>query len=370
MGEKQVLKKIQLLSNITERKEADAFLIFSPQYHKENYRFLTKLNFIGPFSVMLYIQKTGTLHVLYASVWDVKANEGALFHVSQVGLLHRDCKELTDILQDSGVKRLALSGSDYITTSLMGAIRRAGATIILAEKDLPMARMQKTTEEIGYMRQAVALADGAWKVFMNGVAEGLNEYEICAEVEHDIKRKGAEDCFMLLATGGKEVRGMTPPMMRTAKPGDMVRTEVTPQVNGWWAQICRTCVKGKANDDQKRAFEIFLESEEAGLAMIRPGVNIKDVAKAENDVFRKYGYGEYCTEKYTRVRGHGHGLDLDEMPLVLESSDLVLKENMVVVIHPNTYSPLCGYMVFGDPVLITADGYEMLSHTKRQLFEV
>lgn len=361
-------ERIALLGEIAKRKETDAFLVFSPQYHKENYRFITGLNFIGPFSVIIYVN--GELYVLYASEWDVKNNETLLGDACRVRLIHGDCKEISDILKEAGVKKLALAGTAYITVKLMQAIREAGSMIVPAERDLPMARMQKTTEEIGYMRQAVNLADGAWKVFMQGVADGLNEYEICAEVEHDIKRKGAEDCFMLLATGGKEVRGMTPPMLRTAKPGDMVRTEVTPQVNGWWAQICRTCVKGKANDDQKRAFSIFLESEEAGLSMIRPGVNIKEVAKAENDVFRKYGYGEYCTEKYTRVRGHGHGLDLDEMPLVLESSDLVLKENMVVVIHPNTYNPLCGYMVFGDPVLITADGYEMLSHTERKLFEV
>ena len=53
--------------------------------------------------------------------------------------------------------------------------------------------MQKTEEEIGYLRQAVSLADQAWTVFMKGVADGLNEYQIVAEVEHYIKRHGAED---------------------------------------------------------------------------------------------------------------------------------------------------------------------------------
>lgn len=363
-------EKIELLKTVTEKHGADAFLVFSPQYHKENYRFLTELNFVGPFAAVLYTASEDRTYVLYTSEWDAAANRGRLTGADGVEVLTDGCKRLAEILKGAGVKKLAVSGKGYTTVQFYDAIVSAGAEIVAAEKDLPIARMQKTPEEIGYMRQAVHLADDAWVAFTKGVADGLNEYQICAEVEHYIKLRGAEDCFMLLATGGKDVRGMTPPMLRTAKPGDMVRTEITPQVNGWWAQICRTCVKGPANADQKRAFEIFLESEQAGLSMIRPGVNISDVAKAENDVFRKYGYGEYCTEKYTRVRGHGHGLDLDEMPLVLESTDLVLKENMVVVIHPNTFSPLCGYMVFGDPVLITADGYEMLSRTERKLFEV
>lgn len=361
-------KKTELLRTITAEFDADAFMVYSPQWHKENYRFLTEENFIGPFAVVLYVAKTDRVHVIYASELDKAANILRIDGVQIHG--EKPYETVTEILQENNIKRLAVSGLKYITLKLAEAIEAAGAERMMGEGKLELARMQKTDEEIGYLRQAVALADEAWKVFMEGVSDGLNEYQIVAEVEHYIKRHGAEDCFMLLATGGLEVHGMTPPMMRVAKPGDMVRTEVTPQVNGWWAQICRTCVKGKANDNQKRAFDMFLEAEQAGFDRIKAGVNIRDIAKAENDVFRKYGYGEYCTEKYTRVRGHGHGLDLDEMPLVLESEDLVLKENMVVVIHPNTYSPLCGYMVFGDPVLITKDGYELLSNTERKLFEV
>lgn len=362
------IQKIELLKAITSESGADGFMVYSPQWHKENYRFLTEKNFIGPFGVILYLAKTDQVHIIYGSLWDQCKNEPLLNGVTLHG--ENPYGVVSQLLKDGAVKKLALSGGKYIPWSLSQAIQKAGADWISVEGKLEAARMQKTDEEIGYLKQAVSLADQAWTVFMQGVADGLNEYQIVAEVEHYIKRHGAEDCFMLLATGGDEVRGMTPPMMRVAGLGQMVRTEITPQVKGWWAQICRTCVKGKASDNQKRAFEIFLEAEQAGFDRIRPGVNIKDVAKAENDIFRKYGYGEYCTEKYTRVRGHGHGLDLDEMPLVLESTDLVLKENMVVVIHPNTFSPLCGYMVFGDPVLITKDGYELLSVTERKLFEV
>ena len=362
------VQKIDLLKEITDGLEADAYLVYAPQWHKENYRFLTEGNFIGPFGMVLYLGKKEEIHVIYGSRWDVNKNAPLLGRVSCHGI--QPYETVNRLLKEAGVRKLAVSGGKYLPYGLLEAVEAAGTQVLTAEGKLEYARMQKTEEELGYLRQAVSLADQAWPVFMQGVADGLNEYQIVAEVEHYIKRHGAEDCFMLLATGGDDVRGMTPPMMRVAQEGHMVRTEITPQVNGWWAQICRTCVKGRANDRQKEAFKIFLEAEQAGFDMIRPGVNIRDVAKAENDVFRKYGYGEYCTEKYTRVRGHGHGLDLDEMPLVLESTDLVLKEDMVVVIHPNTFSPLCGYMVFGDPVLITKDGYELLSVTERKLFEV
>jgi hypothetical protein len=47
---------------------------------------------------------------------------------------------------------------------------------------------------------------------------------------------------------------------------------------------------------------------------LKPGVNIKDVARVQNDVFRREGYGEFTGSKYTRVRGHNLGLYPDENP--------------------------------------------------------
>ena len=34
----------------------------------------------------------------------------------------------------------------------------------------------------------------------------------------------------------------------------------------------------------------------------------------------------------------------------------------------NTYTPLAGYHVLGDPVVVTATGYEVLIETERKLF--
>lgn len=359
-----------LLRSMASHFGTDAVLVYNPQWHKENYRYLTGLNFVGPMTVTLYLAKTDAVCVLYTSEWDKLVNEKQLTGVDCVALIGPDMEEPARLIRESGAESVAVSGGKFVPFLMDAAIKRAGLGCVAGEGFLEKARLRKTPQEIEYLEQAVHLSESGWQVFMQGVADGLNEYQIAANVEYHLKKSGAEDNFLLLATGGKEIRGMTPPMLRTAKPGDMVRTEITPQYKGYWAQICRTCVKGKANEDQLRAFEIFLESEKAGIAAARPGVNIRDVAKAENNVFRKHGFGEYCTERYTRGRGHGHGLDLDEQPLISESTDLVLEEGMVIVIHPNTYNPLCGYMVFGDPVEITVDGCRILSSTERKLFEV
>ena len=103
---------------------------------------------------------------------------------------------------------------------------------------------------------------------------------------------------------------------------------------------------------------------------MRPGATAADVARAENDVFRKYGFGDYVTDRYTRVRGHGLGLFADSKPHILEDVDTKLVPGMAIVVHPNTYYPEVGYMVLGDSRgAMEETGAEVLTRTKRELFE-
>jgi Xaa-Pro dipeptidase len=230
-------------------------------------------------------------------------------------------------------------------------------------------RLVKSDWEIEQIRRAAAICDHGWRAFLEAMRPGVAEYELVADVEAVLKEAGAEDNFMLIASGRDEVRGMTPPSDRRLEVGDMVRTELTPRWQGYWAQICRSAVLGTASSGQRDSWSIFEEAVASGLSSVRPGATAHDVAKAENDVFRRHGLGEYCSSQHTRVRGHGHGLHLDEFPVV-EGADTVLEPNVVLIVHPNTYTPLAGYHVLGDPVIVTDGGYEPLLQASRELAEV
>jgi len=230
--------------------------------------------------------------------------------------------------------------------------------------------MEKMPRELDAMRRAAALADEGYALFRQAARPGRRQYEVVAELEGFFRAKGSPDNFMIIGSGGVDVRGMSPPSERRLKPGDLVTTELTPAVDGYFSQICRTLVLGKATDAQKKAFDVYREAMEAGIATVKPGVTAADVARAENDVFRKYGLGDYVTNKYTRVRGHGLGLMCDLKPNILEHIDVELKPDMTIIVHPNTYHPDVGYMVLGDVVAVTATGCERLTHTPAQLFEM
>jgi Xaa-Pro aminopeptidase len=230
--------------------------------------------------------------------------------------------------------------------------------------------MKKLSGEIDAIRRASRLADEGYQVFMQAARPGRADYELIAEAEAFYRAHGVDDNFQIIGVGGVEVRGMAPPSGKTIKRGDMVTTELTPCVDGYYAQICRTLVVGEASADQKAAHALWRESMEAGIATVRDGVTAADIAKAENDVFRKHGMGQYCTSEYTRVRGHGMGLFADSKPHLLEDVTTRIEAGMALIVHPNTYHPVVGYMVLGDGVAVTKDGCEVLIRTPRELFSV
>ena len=228
--------------------------------------------------------------------------------------------------------------------------------------------MVKAKEELDAIRSAAHLADEGYAVFRNAARVGRADYELVAEIEAFYRANGVDDNFMLVGVGGPEVRGMTPPTGRRLARGDLVTTELTPCVDGYYVQICRTLVVGNPSPIQQKAFAVYREAMEAGIDVVAPGVTAAEVAKAENDVFRRNGLGEFITSEYTRVRGHGLGLFPDTKPHILESVTTPIEQGMSLIVHPNTYHPDAGYIVLGNSLIVGPDGAEVLTKTPRELF--
>ncbi|GAA0649222.1 Xaa-Pro peptidase family protein [Streptomyces malaysiensis subsp. malaysiensis] len=346
----------------------DAVLAYGPGWRRENVRYFADARVTGSSSFVLF-PASGEVAAFSTRRSDLPELRRRGWVDSADTLDVWDPAPLTDRLRELRPRRIGIAHYELLPAMLANALRTAlpGTEIVSATSLLDGVRMVKSDWELARMRRSAAVCAAGWDAFVDVLEPGLPEYRIVAEVEARIKELGAEDNFMLIASGKDEVRGMTAPTPRVLQAGDMVRTELTPQMDGYWLQICRSAVVGKPSEGQYRSFDLFNEAVEAGMAAVRPGVTAHDVAKAQNDVFRAHGYGEYCTSQYTRVRGHGHGLHLDETPII-EGNETVLPENAVFIIHPNTFTPLAGYHVLGDPVRVTAGGCEVLISTERKLF--
>jgi Xaa-Pro dipeptidase len=354
----------QLTSLITERGW-DLLLLYGHAWRKDFFRYLVNKNFCGP-HVAAALSKSGELRVVLSDPWDYELFSASL--KEGVSFARDFTRGLGELVSGQGV--VAMAPLELMEARFVESVRQsADRTPISATSTVEELRSVKTHDEIERIKEAAELADRAYLHFAHVAEEGMAEYELTAEAEGFLKANGAEDNFMLIASGGAEVTGMTPPTERRFQKGDSVITELTPQMDGYYAQICRTLVIGEPSAKQRESFAIFAEARQAGEDLLKPGIDLCDVARAQNDVFRKNGYGEYTGSKYTRVRGHNLGLHPDENPYVLEDVHYTVREGMVLIVHPNTYLPLARYMVFGDTLLVTSNGCASLNAAERKLLQ-
>lgn len=349
--------RLNQLTNLLAEQRWDVLVLYGHTWRKDHFRCLVNASFSGPHAAAI-VDRSGEVRVILSDPWDFEAlsdGDHAVFAPDFAAGLKRFAADHA---------KVAAAGLELMQARLATAL----GSPVSASSQVEELRRVKNPREIETIRKAAKLSDLGYQRFVQAAEPGMTEYELVAEVESFLKAQGAEDNFMLIGSGGTEVTGMKPPTERKLQPGDSVTTELTPQVDGYWAQICRTLVIGEPSPKQVESFGIFSEAQQAAQDLLRPGVNIADVARVQNDVFRKYGYGDYTGPKYTRVRGHNLGLHPDENPYVLEDVNYVVKEGMVVIAHPNTYLPLSGYMVFGDTLLVTAIGCVSLNSTERKLF--
>ncbi|HTA47080.1 MAG TPA: Xaa-Pro peptidase family protein [Bryobacteraceae bacterium] len=349
--------RLKQLTGLMAEQQWDVLILYGHTWRKDFFRCLVNVNLSGPHAAAI-VDRSGEVRVVVSDPWDFEAlsdGDHAAFAPDFGAGLKRFANRRA---------KIAIAGMELMQARFVEALGSPVSATSFVEE----IRRVKSPEELASIRKAAELSDLGYKRFVEAAQPGMTEYELVAEVESFLKSRGSEDNFMLIGSGGTEVTGMKPPTERKLQPGDSVTTELTPQVNGYWAQICRTLVIGEPSPKQLESFMIFFEAQKAAEELLKPGVNIADVARVQNDVFRKYGYGDYTGPKYTRVRGHNLGLHPDENPYVLEDVNYIVKDGMVVIAHPNTYLPLSGYMVFGDTLLVTAIGCVALNSTERKLF--
>jgi Xaa-Pro dipeptidase len=354
----------QALTARMAETQLDFLLVYGNAWQSDYLRYVTDFGILEGEALAL-ISRNGEVSLFVDSALEAERARGETRNVETVhssGMLH----EVATLLESLSRFRLAYAPKRLMPQKIAaraGDLKLADATPILDR-----LLMVKLACEIEAIRSAAHLADEGYAVFRDAARVGRKDYELVAEAEAFFRRRGVDDNFMIIGVGGTEVRGMSPPMGKVLKHGDLVTTELTPCVDGYYIQICRTLVLGPPTAAQQNAFGVFRDALEAGVAAVQPGATAADVARAENEVFRTHDLGDYVTEAYTRVRGHGLGLFVDTKPHILENVTTVIEPGMTMIVHPNTYHPEVGYLVLGDAVIAGPAGAEVLTRTPRELF--
>ncbi len=140
--------------------------------------------------------------------------------------------------------------------------------------------------------------------------------------------------------------------------------------SGYFGDMTRTCVKGKAPDKVKRMFRAVFEAQRLALRTIRHGVKSKTIHQSILDLYEKQGFptGEIKgrMQGFFHGTGHGLGLEIHEPPRIA-INDAVLKKGMVVTVEPGLYYYPIGGMRIEDTVLVTKTGIENLTRFPKKL---
>lgn len=151
------------------------------------------------------------------------------------------------------------------------------------------------------------------------------------------------------------------------KANSFIIVDVFPRATatGYYGDMTRTFLKGKANAQQKNLIQTVMQAQKMALGLIKDGVKAAFVHESVQELFVKAGYNTYKKGDtylgFFHSTGHGLGLDLHEAPgLSLKSSEK-LKTGMVVTVEPGLYYPGLGGVRIEDVVAVEDHGYSLLS---------
>jgi Xaa-Pro aminopeptidase len=133
---------------------------------------------------------------------------------------------------------------------------------------------------------------------------------------------------------------------------------------GYFGDITRTVVKGKASEEVRRMYNAVAAGQRLALDMIKAGVRVRDIHEAILGLFDTRGFR--TGEKDGRMQGffhgtgHGLGLDIHEPPRIA-LNDARLEKGMVVTVEPGLYYYPVGGVRIEDTVVVTATGHRNLT---------
>lgn len=230
---------------------------------------------------------------------------------------------------------------NYIPECTMSVIRKVipQCTFENATQVLRSARYIKTIEDIRGLAEAARVADAAQeKLYEISQNEGnYTELDIWFEVQKAASH--AAGCLTPfvgeLVTGPNTGLSDYPlgPTSRKVERGDISIMDISPRVNGYWADCSNSVVFwAKPNEEQLRYFNAVRDAFETGMEAIYPGRKFSEVNEIMKKVYEKHNM-TFCS-----YQGHQIGCNVNENPRFTFVDDSVIEENMVVCIEPQMYT--------------------------------
>ena len=151
------------------------------------------------------------------------------------------------------------------------------------------------------------------------------------------------------------------------RKGELIVVDVFPRgERGYFGDMSRTFIRGRASEAQKQLVHTVLRAQELAIAEMGKQRRGKQVHRVVERFFEKEGY----KGGFFHGTGHGVGLQVHEPPFVSSRGLEVLLPGMVVTAEPGLYYPGLGGCRIEDVIHVTKKGAEKISEYPYTPFEI
>ena len=154
-------------------------------------------------------------------------------------------------------------------------------------------------------------------------------------------------------------------------PGEPIIVDIWPRdpATACYTDMTRTFVVGEPPAELAGYHRVVKDAQDAAIAQVRPGADVRMVYDAAAEVIEKAGYptgrtkepGKPLDHGFYHGLGHGVGLELHEAPLLMVTARDELTVGDVITIEPGIYRQGFGGCRLEDILLVTEDDAEMLT---------
>ena len=235
-------------------------------------------------------------------------------------------------------------------------------------------RTVKSAEEIALIKSGAQVCDIGGRAASAAIADGAPEYEIAlaatGAMVREIARRHPDselmDTWTWFQSGINTDGAHNPVTARKIRRGDILSLNCFSMIAGYYTALERTMFLGHADDESLRLWGVNVEVHEAGLKLIKPGARCCDIAKALNEIYRKYDLLRYRTFGY----GHSFGVlchyyGREAAVELREDVETALAPGMVVSMEPMIMipegAPGAGGYREHDILVVTEDGAENIT---------
>jgi len=284
-------------------------------------------------------------------------------------------------LKDHRVRRVEVPGS--FPLGLATRLQAGGVTLVPKEGLFYPEREFKSAEELRHLRRALAITESGMARAMELLAaarigpkdrlllrgKALTSERLRAEIDSAMLHAGGQPANTIVA-GGRQgcdphERGHGP-----LKAHSLIILDLFPRDarTGYYGDMTRTVVRGRASDTQRHLWHTVLEGQKRALQAMRPGADGLAIHQAIVRLFEESGYptrqqrGRWTG--FFHGTGHGLGLELHESPRFGATR---FRPGQVLTVEPGLYYPQWGGVRIEDVAVITESGNRLLSRFEKRL---